>query len=180
MFGALTHVTNCTLEHVAPNWSKNLYRTFYFVLPPSWEYLHTLAFESTEKQRQGARFGQPWISRFIEPRCWLPSFPLWYKIYQHRCGLELVFWGALCSGRTQSGGNSFSVTLSWRWQHRWVEQALIMQDCFGSPSYELGYECYVQVPGWYRSRCVVAFQECTEKITGQVNTWLSAIVKGTR
>lgn len=93
VFGALTHVTNCTLEHVAPNWSKNLYRTFYFVLPPSWEYLHTLAFESTEKQRQGARFGQPWISRFIEPRCWLPSFPLWYKIYRHRCGLELVFWG---------------------------------------------------------------------------------------
>lgn len=39
-----------------------------------------------------------------------------------------------------------------------------MQDCFGSPSYELGYECYVQVPGWYRSRCVVAFQECREKI----------------
>ena len=46
-----------------------------------------------------------------------------------------------------------------------MELALIMQDCFGSPSYELDYECYVQVPGWYRSRCVVAMQECTEKIT---------------
>lgn len=93
VFGDLTDVTNCTLEHVAPNWSKNLYRTFYFVQAPSWEYLHTLAFESTEKQRPGARFGQPCISRFIEPRCWLPSFPLWYKIYRHQCGLELVFWG---------------------------------------------------------------------------------------